>query len=207
MSFRLVFAKGRGAAECISLLQHDEIQIPPAFYDGRLTVHQVPRLDLLCLLLRGYDSVNMLRAGQVDAVIGSELLFAEYGGDDLSQAAEFEIGACRFSLITTNAAPAKPLTRVATRYPKLTRRLLGETEPQPAIIEFSGSVETALFLGLSEAIADVVETGQTLKLLSLQEKTVLTTFRHGVWFRREKREFFQRKLADIMPAIAKRMSW
>ncbi len=205
MSFRLAFAKGRGAAECIRLLQHDEIQLPPAFYDGRLTVHQVPRLDLLCLLLRGYDSVNMLRAGQVDAVVGSELLFAEYGGDDLYQAIEFEVGRCRFSLITMNGTPARPLDRVATRYPKLTRRLLGETEPQPAIVEFSGSVETALFLGLSEVIADVIETGQTLKLLSLEERTVLATFRHGVWFHREKRELFQQKLAAIMPALANRM--
>lgn len=203
MSFRLAFAKGRGAAECIRLLQHDEIQPPPAFYDGRLTVHHVPRLDLMCLLLRGYDSVNLLRAGHVDAVIGSELLFAEYGGEDLSQAAELELGACRFSLITASTSSATQPTRVATRYPKLTLRLLNHLERQPVIVEFSGSVETSLFLGLSDAITDVIETGQTLKLLSLEERTVLATFRHGVWFRKENQDLFREKLEAIMPSIRK----
>jgi len=200
MSFRLAFAKGRGASECIGLLEHDGIRFPQAFHEGRLSVHYETRFDLLCVLVRGRDIVPMLEAGQVDAAIGSRLLFEEYGNGQIFQAAALDIGVCRFSLITLDGEPKESLTRIGTRYPHLTAKMLKD-RCSASLIELSGCVESALFLGLSDAITDIVETGWTLSALSLKEREVLSTFSHSIWLHRHKGHRHLDKLKRLMPSV------
>ena len=201
MTFRLAFAKGRGATECMALLEHDGLRLPPAFHEGRLSVHYEPHFDLLCVLVRGRDIVGMLEADQVDAAIGSRLLFEEYGNGQIFEAAALDIGVCRFSLITLNGEPKENLTRIATRYPHLTAKMLNG-RCSASLVELSGCVESALFLGLSDAITDIVETGWTLNALSLCEREVLSTFSHSIWLRYQKANSHLEMLKRLMPSVA-----
>jgi ATP phosphoribosyltransferase len=53
--------------------------------------------------------------------------------------------------------------RVATKYPELTRRyFLGRGE-QVDVIHLHGAIELAPFVGLSDWIVDLVQTGETLR--------------------------------------------
>ncbi|MEU5874283.1 ATP phosphoribosyltransferase [Glycomyces sp. NPDC047369] len=57
--------------------------------------------------------------------------------------------------------------RIATSYPGVVQRDLDAHGVKTAIVELAGAVENAIALGVADAIADVVETGTTLKQAGL----------------------------------------
>ncbi|MCH7230032.1 ATP phosphoribosyltransferase [Glycomyces sp. L485] len=57
--------------------------------------------------------------------------------------------------------------RIATSYPGVVRRDLESRGVKAEIIKLAGAVENAIALGVADAIADVVETGTTLKQAGL----------------------------------------
>jgi len=59
-------------------------------------------------------------------------------------------------------------TRVATSYPGLLERYLAEHGVAARLITLDGAVESAIRLGVADVIADVVETGTTLKQAGLE---------------------------------------
>ena len=64
--------------------------------------------------------------------------------------------------------------RIATEYPRLTRRFFAERGVNAEIITLGGSVELGPILGLSDLIVDVVQTGTTLRMNGLVEiRTIL----------------------------------
>ncbi len=58
--------------------------------------------------------------------------------------------------------------RVATSYPGLVGRYLAERNVTARLIELDGAVESSIRLGVADAIADVVETGTTLRQAGLE---------------------------------------
>jgi ATP phosphoribosyltransferase len=58
--------------------------------------------------------------------------------------------------------------RLATSYPGLVGGYLAEHGIHPRLITLDGAVETAIRLGVADAIADVVETGTTLRQAGLE---------------------------------------
>jgi ATP phosphoribosyltransferase len=64
--------------------------------------------------------------------------------------------------------------RVATKYPRLTRRHLERRGLVAEVIVLSGSIELAPATGLADRIVDLVSTGETLRQQKLRElETVL----------------------------------
>ncbi|GAA2262568.1 ATP phosphoribosyltransferase [Glycomyces scopariae] len=57
--------------------------------------------------------------------------------------------------------------RIATSYPGVVRRDLEQHGVKTEIVKLAGAVENAIALGVADAIADVVETGTTLKQAGL----------------------------------------
>ena len=53
--------------------------------------------------------------------------------------------------------------RVATSYPGLVEKHLADHGVSASVVRLDGAVETAITLGVADVIADVVETGQTLR--------------------------------------------
>ncbi len=58
--------------------------------------------------------------------------------------------------------------RIATSYPGLLRRYLDEKGVDARLIHLDGAVESSIRLGVADAIADVVETGTTLRRAGLE---------------------------------------
>ena len=69
-----------------------------------------------------------------------------------------------------SSLPGGVTTRVATKYPRLTRAFFAETGLGVEVITVAGSVEVAPLLGLSHWIVDLVETGRTLRENGLVER-------------------------------------
>jgi ATP phosphoribosyltransferase len=91
-----------------------------------------------------------------------------------------DFGGCRLAIAVPEerhyAAPAD-LTglRIATSYPRLTRRWFAEKNIAADIVTLTGSVEIAPRLGLADAICDLVATGSTLEANRL--RAVETVFK------------------------------
>jgi ATP phosphoribosyltransferase len=87
------------------------------------------------------------------------------------QPVEFPFGHCRMMLIAAPGAP--PLTKVATKYPRITRQFLDQRGVRAEIVPLSGSVELAAVLNLTSHVIDLVETGETVRIHKLEMQEVV----------------------------------
>jgi len=120
--------------------------------------------------LRPRDIATYVGSGALDVgITGRDLL-----ADSTSEAKEIEalgFGASTFRF----AAPESLNTieqldgqRVATSYPLLVSDFLRERGITPSIVTLDGAVESAVKLGVADAVADVVSTGATLRAQGLE---------------------------------------
>ncbi|NLG47060.1 ATP phosphoribosyltransferase [Gordonia sp. (in: high G+C Gram-positive bacteria)] len=120
--------------------------------------------------LRPRDVAIYVSAGTLDLGITGRDLAA----DSLSEVIE-EVALGFGSSTFRYAAPADQEwtvddlagKRIATSYPNLVRRDLGERGIEAEIIRLDGAVEISIQLGVADAIADVVGSGRTLRLHDL----------------------------------------
>lgn len=140
--------------------------------DSRELVLADPANDVEFFFLRPRDIALYVGAGTVDAgITGRDLLL------DSGAAAEehLELGFARSTF--RFAAPAGEMSeiaqisgkRVATSYPVLVADHLSRCGiPIAGVVRLDGAVETAVKLGVADVIADVVETGTTLRAAGLE---------------------------------------
>ncbi|GAB96517.1 ATP phosphoribosyltransferase [Kineosphaera limosa] len=121
-----------------------------------------------------------LRPRDIAVYVGSGTLHAGITGRDLlldSQAEAIEImplgfasSTFRFAARPNTAADVRDLggKRIATSYPGLVRAHLGKHDVEAEVVRLDGAVETSITLGVADVIADVVETGTTLRNQGLE---------------------------------------
>ncbi|MBB2943018.1 ATP phosphoribosyltransferase [Actinoplanes lutulentus] len=135
--------------------------------------------DLLCrdeannvefFYLRPKDIATYVGSGDLDlGITGRDLLVDS--GVPASELLDLNFGKATFRW----AAPAGALTstaeiggrRIATAYPGVVGRYLAENEVKADVVRLDGAVENAVRLGVADLIADVVETGATLRQAGL----------------------------------------
>lgn len=123
------------------------------------------RITLETMLVKDGDVTVYVDHGVADlGVVGSDQILER--DCDLFMPVELSFGRCRLMLIGRRGAI--PLTRaervrIATKYPAITKRALGERALQLEVIPLQGSVELAAVLGLTDYIVDLVETGATIR--------------------------------------------
>jgi len=116
--------------------------------------------------LRTDDIPVLVAENAIDLGITGADLVAESGADVVERL-ELGIGSCRLALCVADDAPlADPAAlkgkRVATSFPRITRRWLADRGVDVHLVELSGSVEIMIALGVADAVVDLVETGSTL---------------------------------------------
>jgi ATP phosphoribosyltransferase len=87
------------------------------------------------------------------------------------QPVEFPFGRCKMMLIAAPGAP--PLTKVATKYPRITRQFLDARGVRAEVVPLGGSVELAAVLKLTSHVVDLVETGETVRVHHLELQDVI----------------------------------
>lgn len=136
----------------------------------------VPSADgsLEFLFVKPADVPVYVESGAADlGVTGTDVL-RETEADVLEPLA-LGFGACRMVVASPESAPYPSLPggitpRVATKYPRLTRRFFADSGIGVEVITVSGSVEVAPLLGLAHWIVDLVDTGRTLRENGLVER-------------------------------------
>lgn len=121
-----------------------------------------------------------LRPRDIAVYVGSGILDAGITGRDLlleSKAEAQEVlglgfGASRFFYAGTAGSftTAEELSgkRIATSFPNLVEADLAERGIDAATVQLDGAIEVSIQLGVADAIADVVETGSTLRAAGLE---------------------------------------
>ena len=138
--------------------------------------------DLLCrdlandvefFYLRPRDIATYVGSGDLDlGITGRDLLIdAESGAEELLDLG-FGKATFRFAAVPGSLKGSAPADlaglRVATAYPGVMQRYFAEHDVGAEVIRLDGAVENAIRLGVADVIADVVETGATLRQAGLE---------------------------------------
>jgi ATP phosphoribosyltransferase len=136
--------------------------------------------DLICVdsandveffYLRPRDIATYVGSGDLAlGITGRDLLLdAESGAEEVM---DLDFGGATFRFAAhpdgSDGSPSQLAgRRIATSYPGVVRRHLTELGVSASVIRLDGAVENAIRLGVADVIADVVETGATLRQLGL----------------------------------------
>ena len=138
---------------------------------GRELVIQDPENKIDFVFLRPRDIALYVGSGIIDAgITGIDL--AVDSGAEVETVFELGFGKSRFCF----AAPKeKKMTveqfnglRIATSYPNLLKGELAKRNLDCKVVKLDGAVEISIALGVADAIADVVESGSTLREAGLE---------------------------------------
>ncbi len=138
---------------------------------GRELVLRDPDNDVEFFYLRPRDIAVYVGAGTVDAgITGRDLLLDSGASAEELLALGFGGSTFHFAARPGTAEKVSDFTglRVATSYAGLLRDYLAERGVDASVVRLDGAVETAVQLGVADVIADVVETGTTLRQAGLE---------------------------------------
>ncbi|GAB3228035.1 ATP phosphoribosyltransferase [Glycomyces halotolerans] len=126
--------------------------------------------DVEFFYLRPGDIATYVASGDLDlGITGRDL--AVNSGADVEEVLALGFGRSTFRYAAragdVDAVAGLEGRRIATSYPGVVRRDLDVHGVTAEIIKLAGAVENAIALGVADAIADVVETGTTLKQAGL----------------------------------------
>ncbi len=127
--------------------------------------------DAEFFFLRPRDIATYVGAGQLEVgITGRDLLLDGNGGAEEVLALGFGRSTFRYAAVPGTARTVQDLDgkRIATSYSGIVRRDLAEHGVDAEVIHLDGAVETAVRLGVADIIADVVETGATLREAGLE---------------------------------------
>ena len=169
----VALAKGRLLDPALALFRDAGVGMPEMAETRRLLV---PSADgsLAFLFVKPADVPVYVESGAADlGIVGTDVL--RESATDVLEPLALGFGACRMVVASPAETPFPSLpggvtTRVATKYPRLTRAFFAETGLGVEVITVAGSVEVAPLLGLSHWIVDLVETGRTLRENGLVER-------------------------------------
>ena len=159
----VALSKGRICDEAVPLLARAGI-VPDEDPAGSRRLCIATSLeDLRILVLRAQDVPTFVEHGAADLGITGKDVLLEHHGTGLYEPLDLGIARCRLVLAAgSDAKPAHPRPRVATKYVETTRRFFSGKGIQAEIIRLYGSMEIAPAVGLADCIVDLAETGATL---------------------------------------------
>ena len=170
-----VQSKGRLYDDTINLLAEADIKISQS---KRTLLVQSASFPLEVLYLRDDDIPQSVAAGVADIGIVGENELME-SGEDVEVISRLGFSGCRLShAVPKDAGYNGPEwfegKKIATSYPNILRRFLGERGINADIHIITGSVEIAPGIGLADGIFDIVSSGSTLVSNNLSEVEVVT---------------------------------
>jgi len=130
---------------------------------------------LRVIIVRASDVPTYVQYGAADFGVAGKDVLIEHGGEGLYQPLDLQIAACRMSVAVAvgfdyaSAVRQGARLRVATKYVEIARSHFAAKGVHVDLIKLYGSMELAPLVGLSDAIVDLVSTGNTLRANNLIE--------------------------------------
>ena len=139
--------------------------------DGRELVLHDGENDAEFFFLRPRDIAVYVGSGTLDiGITGRDLLLDSRANAEEVMPLSFARSTFRFAARPGTASSVAEIAgrRVATSYSGLLEQHLGRLGVAADVVHLDGAVETAVRLGVADVIADVVETGSTLRAAGLE---------------------------------------
>ncbi|MDQ1581027.1 MAG: phosphoribosyltransferase [Microbacteriaceae bacterium] len=130
-----------------------------------------PRNDVEFFYLRPRDIATYVGSGALDVGITGRDLLLDSGSSAVEIASlDFGESTFRFAGAKGHFSSLEELAgvRVATSYPGLVGDFLARAGVSAELVRLDGAVESAVRLGVADAVADVVSTGSTLRAQGLE---------------------------------------
>ena len=173
-SLILALPKGRVFEDIIPMLKGSELELFDDPNKTRKLLLDTKNSKFKILLVRGWDVPTYVTAGAAHlGIVGKDILI-EKESEEFIELKDLEIGKCRLSLAgKKDLLLGSTRMKIATKYPKSSIKFMESIGIQSEIIYLHGAQEIAPLLGLSDAIIDLVESGNTLKDNGLHEIQVI----------------------------------
>ncbi|MCB2047775.1 MAG: ATP phosphoribosyltransferase [Novosphingobium sp.] len=176
----LTFAvpKGRLLDEALPMMAAAGVVPDAEFHDkkSRALAFGCEGSDMRIIRVRAFDVATFVAHGAAQmGIVGSDVV-EEFAYSDLYAPVDLDIGHCRLSVAEPEGAQGSTdgsHTRVASKYPNLTRRHFESLGVQAEVVKLNGAMELAPSLGLASRIVDLVSTGRTLVENGLVETSVI----------------------------------
>jgi len=171
----IALSKGRIFEETLPLLRAAGIEVLEDPGKSRKLILTTNQPDVRVLVVRATDVPTYVQYGGADMGITGKDTLLEHGSDGLYQPLDLQIAKCRISVAVkadfdyASAVKQGSRLRVATKYTAIAREFFATKGVHVDLIKLYGSMELAPLVGLSDAIVDLVSTGNTLKANHLIE--------------------------------------
>ncbi|MBJ26795.1 MAG: ATP phosphoribosyltransferase [Alphaproteobacteria bacterium] len=172
----LAIPKGRILKELIPVLNSVGISIEPSFSDkdARQLQFSTNIQGLSVIRVRSFDVATFVAFGAAHLGVAGADVLMEFNYNELYEPLDLGIARCRLIVaepkVYSDDDPAHwSHVRVATKYPRLTKRHFEARGVQAECIKLNGAMELAPKLGLCRRIVDLTHTGETLKANGLAE--------------------------------------
>lgn len=139
--------------------------------DGKELIVVDARNEVEFFFLRPRDIATYVGSGALDVGITGRDLLLDSGSDAVEvEPLGFARSTFRFAGPAGRFTTAADLqgVRIASSYTVLVEQYLAERGVQAELVRLDGAVESAVRLGVADAVADVVETGGTLRAQGLE---------------------------------------
>ena len=159
----IALTKGRIEKDTVKILAEAGFDMDFMADKGRNLIFIDEAQDLRFLLVKAPDVATYVEHGIADVgVVGSDVLY-DHPGSYLEML-DLNIGLCKFSVASIPSYNPSDHKRkkIATKYPKIATDFFNSKDEDVEIVSIQGSVEIAPVIGLTDAIVDIVETGNTL---------------------------------------------
>ncbi len=171
----LALSKGRIFDDTLPLLKAAGITVLEDPDTSRKLILKTSNSALQVIIVRASDVPTYVQYGAADFGVAGKDVLIEHGGVGLYQPVDLQIALCRMSVAVAagfdyaSAVRQGARLRVATKYVDIARRHFAGKGVHVDLIKLYGSMELAPLVGLSDAIVDLVSTGNTLRANNLVE--------------------------------------
>ncbi|MDY7540184.1 ATP phosphoribosyltransferase [Undibacterium sp. RTI2.1] len=171
----LALSKGRIFEETLPLLEAAGIWVTEDPEKSRKLILATNDPQIRVIIVRASDVPTYVQYGAADLGVAGKDVLHEHGGEGLYQPLDLNIAKCRMSVAVSvgfdyaSAVRQGARLRVATKYTETARQHFASKGVHVDLIKLYGSMELAPLVGLSDAIVDLVSTGNTLIANNLVE--------------------------------------
>lgn len=171
----IALSKGRIYDETVPLLAAAGIAVTEDIEKSRKLIFATNQPHVRVVLVRASDVPVYVQYGGADLGVSGLDSLIEHGGQGLYQPLDLQIAKCRVSVAVrkgfdyAHAVQQGARLRIATKYPEIARNFFAQKGVHVDMVKLYGSMELAPLTGMSDAIVDLVSTGNTLKANDLVE--------------------------------------
>ncbi|MBU3173068.1 ATP phosphoribosyltransferase [Clostridium estertheticum] len=162
---RIALTKGRLEKYAISMFEDIGIDCTDLKNKGRKLILKDVKNNIEFVLVKSTDVLTYVEHGAADiGIVGKDTLMEQ--NKEFYEVVDLKVGKCMFAVAALPSFKSNDgynRKKIATKYPTVAKEYFKKNNEDVEIIKLDGSVELAPILELSDAIVDLVETGDTLR--------------------------------------------